>query len=65
MKAELAQAKAEAKAEAEAKAKMEAKLAQAEGNAAVSELPALGEKVHAALRELYKAEIAEAIRGPY
>ena len=41
------------------------KLAQAEGNAAASELPALGEKVHAALRELYKAEIAEAIRGRY
>ena len=41
------------------------KLAQAEGNAAASELPALGEKVHAALRELYKTEIGEAIRGPY
>ncbi len=38
---------------------------QAEGNAGASSLLPLGEATHQQLRELYDAEIAPAIRGPY
>ena len=41
------------------------KLSQAEGNTVASELPALGDEVHGALRGLYETEIKEAIRGDY
>lgn len=39
--------------------------AQAAGNADASDLPGLSADVHRQLRELYDAEIAKAIRGPY
>jgi aryl-alcohol dehydrogenase-like predicted oxidoreductase len=38
---------------------------QARANAAVSNLPPLGEERHAALREFYDKQVASHIRGPY
>jgi aryl-alcohol dehydrogenase-like predicted oxidoreductase len=38
---------------------------QARANAAASELPPLGEALHAKLRELYASRVAPTIRGPY
>ena len=38
---------------------------QAHANAAVSEMPRLGDDLHARLRAFYEAEVKEHIRGPY
>lgn len=38
---------------------------QAQANAAASDLPPLGDDLHAKLREFYEAEVKEHIRGPY
>ncbi len=39
--------------------------AQAEGNAAASELPPLGDRLHESLGEFYEQQVASHIRGPY
>ena len=39
--------------------------AQVKSNAAVSDLPALSQKVHASLAEFYQNSVAEYVRGPY
>ena len=41
------------------------KVSQARNNAAVSELPELGEALHAALKDLYQNNIHEHVRGVY
>lgn len=41
------------------------KLLQAEGNTTASTLPALGQDIHEALKELYDTEIEKVIRGSY
>jgi aryl-alcohol dehydrogenase-like predicted oxidoreductase len=38
---------------------------QARANAAVSNLPALSEELHASLREFYRTAVLQHIRGPY
>ncbi|HEX8463127.1 MAG TPA: aldo/keto reductase [Abditibacterium sp.] len=41
------------------------KSSQVQSNVSVSELPPLGEELHAKLRDLYEASVKELIRGPY
>jgi aryl-alcohol dehydrogenase-like predicted oxidoreductase len=38
---------------------------QASANVTASELPPLGDQLHAKLREFYETQVAEHIRGPY
>ncbi len=41
------------------------RIEQAQGNAAIADLPALSEELHQTLREFYKTEVRDHIRGPY